>query len=521
MPTSSQRVATVAALALAGLTIGGAWLTNVAGMSPALPGQGALVATLVSPAPFSADSNEAADAPPEHKRTQYTGLVGRVMDCSGAPVAGITVTCNGSATVSSDNGTFALVGDRDSRPRAVLPRGLVAVESPLLSLLSEREALLVVMPAAPLFGEVVDEQRRPVAGIKVSLELTLPLAAVDGVRQGRAVTARTVTDAHGTFALPDAPFGKGVTLVLTSPNGLVQRQARANKGGQQYILDAGLRPHSPAQAHPTTATRTDSARALTGTLIDQHGQPMASCWVSARPVAGAEARLAWAAPKSLPVCTDRSGGFTILDAPRGQVRFEAWWVDNRAVFRSAVTTDEDNKQVVTVKRVVMPANVHGRVVDMDGRPQAGVTVGLARPSGWGFEGTVAMLATSRVSTDRGGYFVLPSANTPALEICVYGHGIVPLRASIAGYNDARGLELCAMPRRWLARAQSLAAPFANAELVALDAAGCPMPIWGRQPTIARLSWPLRLRSRIALARSTRTIVLRSPTGECGWLELTR
>ncbi|HEX5054086.1 MAG TPA: carboxypeptidase-like regulatory domain-containing protein [Planctomycetota bacterium] len=404
-------------------------------------------------------------------------VAGTVVDERGVPVAGMAVAMAGSddTVVSAADGSFVFRTVEPGRCRVLPAAGWLALESPLLDLCGTAHApTLVVVRAARCEGRVIDEQGLPLAEARVAVELRVDLCAGGPARSARFTGAwSTTSDGDGWYKLPFAPSGANAMLVVAH-DGFVATRAECSDAPvyRHVTLARAAPPDTDAAEGPADA----AGHRLEGWLCDAQQRPRAGWW--AAPVAehadvGNGGR--WGRFAGLPVRVAPDGHFACGDLPAGSYRIEAWQPDNAAVARSPVVTVPAPGERLCAPDAVLPARLCGRVVGGDGRPVAGARLGLGRPTGWAAPTPLAMHAASIVTTDRDGRFELATHGLAALELCVDGVSIVPLRTVLAVEDAARPVMIRAAARRWLGDGDAIAV--AGASLVALDAAGRALPMW--------------------------------------------
>jgi len=178
-------------------------------------------------------------------------LVGRVLDATGAPVAGAKVSVVGGvskfsmapgrtprATVTTGpDGTFKFEGLRSGRVKVrVSAEGFVPTVSEEVDPNLQKEELVVTLqPSSGIQGVVIGPDRNPLSGIQVFLK---------GV--GVNVTRGTRTDAQGRFVFSDIPPGtyRVRTFKFRKPNEKEVREAieelRVGPGEQvEVVLQRG------------------------------------------------------------------------------------------------------------------------------------------------------------------------------------------------------------------------------------------------------------------------------------------
>ncbi|MBL9080034.1 MAG: sigma-70 family RNA polymerase sigma factor [Planctomycetes bacterium] len=218
------------------------------------------------PAPVVRDAATAATVEPAPQPAEPWPLAGVVLDVDGRPVGRLDVTFT---AFGADRPTAHAASAPDGRFALLVPAvsgGHVGIDDPNWTaayravLWGEREVgelTIVVAPAAPVAGIVVDGAGTPVAGADVNLTATLPPRARFGRSLERALDGewRTTTRADGTFTLPAAPLQSAAQIHAQKPG---HRDAHA-----ELTVRTGVRLVLPASA------------VLEGRVVDRDGQPVA------------------------------------------------------------------------------------------------------------------------------------------------------------------------------------------------------------------------------------------------------
>lgn len=287
--------------------------------------------------------------------------LGRVLDKSGSPVAGVEITLSDreERLTSAPDGSFSFVKG-DSLPR------LSCDEARHVTLVAGAphagEQIVVVAQPADFAGQVVDEQGAPLAGAALTFRLRESLFRTLGMQVARANTSAgwtTTSDARGQFTLAGIAGGAHVGL-----------EVRAT--GYQP-LDFDLPTLSDASLRVVLA-RDPGALLLSGWVLGPTRQPFAG----ARVAAGGEF-----------VTTGPDGTFT-LSAPPVTGRFVqdengGWRPEVPARVRLVALAPGFAPAALEFERTEVPAElvlelhgeplvISGSVRDPTGRALGGVTV---------------------------------------------------------------------------------------------------------------------------------------------------
>ena len=295
---------------------------------------------------------------------------GRVLDASlREPIAGALVWNGGSAwTRTGAGGTFEIrapSGDRGGI-EATAAGHMVHVEG----WERERTAALTFLleTAAPISGQVVDGEGRPVAGARIT--------TVVNTREGRSLRLEERSSESG----PDGRF-----------------RLRKLPAGRLHALEAVREGFAPARqlADSTAPVRLVLRRGAlaTGRIVDEEGVPVAGARVSLA-TKGEEG--APAAYKPFEATADPEGRFRISGLSAGWFTFRA---DNPGFVAAVVehVRIPEQETEVDLGEIRLPAGgaIEGIVTDAHGRPVAEAWVGLSPSDSEDFRTAMAVLSGRR------------------------------------------------------------------------------------------------------------------------------
>jgi TonB-linked SusC/RagA family outer membrane protein len=236
------------------------------------------------------------------KKPKGRDLTGTVVDPSGAPIAGATVTVDGVATpitaTSGDDGTFKLA----AVPIVNLGLTITAdgYDPQRIEVIGGKTALqlqvVLVKPPPPpapetrvVSGVVVDGDRNPVGGATVTVQGANPISAV--------------TDEDGTFTIPGVSTSDVALTVSSSGNPDATIEVPAAKGAVVVMVG---QPGGPDTGHPVVPT----TRTLDGRVTEaETGDPVIGATVI---VTGT----------SFSAITDENGAFSIEGLPLAELPVE-------------------------------------------------------------------------------------------------------------------------------------------------------------------------------------------------------
>jgi len=336
-------------------------------------------------------------------------ITGRVLDSNGQAVAGVKVTfrdrVRGSVveTTTDDGGTFRSVAlaagswrvelaPEEQRP---LLRDAVTVkvaETTDLGVLRARAAFAIA-------GRIAGPDGKPAVRADVrAVQKALP----------RKLLRTTTTDENGAFRLPGLAAGVAIDLLVKPAPGLT---AATFTGFEAPAKGVGL--------------ALEQSGRLTGVVRAADGSVPARAYVSAFPGAGHPALEANAGQASSAPVDAASGAFTLENVPLGgnvEVRVSASGLGEASARVEAL--DGTPLELTLSSR---EPEVQGRVVDTDGLPVAGASLG-------------------RAASDEQGRFRLPVADAGSAKVVVTHPSYAP-------------------------RSEDLGKPGADEALVVLDSGG--------------------------------------------------
>jgi len=358
------------------------WLRDRGGEQPPVKEGSGRSAAITPAAPKPADSAP-AEAPrgmapkwlQDVDREGPLTLEGQVVDPDGNGVAKAEVWLGSvppRTAVTEDDGTFSfdkLVG----RTYALSAKSGALIGGPIQHKLSDKSDPVVLRLAegAAVLVTVVDEDKRPLAGVEVS--------------SGYTVEAKVRTDAKGEATLK--PVSPGYAMV----------EARADG----YATGSGFATVGSAGATARLTITMHRGYTISGRVIDDAGKPIAKARVS---VGGASAGFDWESfdergkkdPSS--ATTDDKGQFKIAAVAAGTHTVFAVDGEHAPARSSPVTVD--NRPVSGVEITMKAGGVlAGTVVDASEKPVPFATVRIA-----GAGQRMMQVAARQATTDEKGAF---------------------------------------------------------------------------------------------------------------------
>ena len=242
------------------------------------------------------------------------GVAGSVVDPDGQPVAKAFVGCDDRSshlTTSTDaEGRFRLPLEADGC--SVLAHHPEFPSSDRVRVQAGKDNVVRLGSGGTIEGVVVDEQGRPVASYRLSVEVFLP--KTEGAELGPRGRPRPVNEESGVFRLERMPAGKYV-LVASAPG-----QSPGKSDGVD--VDVGQTMRNVRIVMPRAATMTGSVR------DEETRQPIAGAVVQLDGMAGGGGPNA-----NPPATTDEQGNYSLAGVPPGpfSVRVEHGAYKNRIV----------------------------------------------------------------------------------------------------------------------------------------------------------------------------------------------
>ena len=231
-------------------------------------------------------------------------------------------------------------------------------------------------PGSPIFGKVVDEEGRPVAGAELRLRVSgRRQQGNDIFRDGINRDCKVTTDAAGMWRADDFPADlTGLSVRISAPG----YQSNTDVGGADFRSFMGL---------PYTALRDGSwvytllrGKELRGTVLNADGAPLANArLVIGRDIHGSNAPTAQ---------TTTSGEFVFKGLPEGPATLTIEAVEHKPWTRDLVLPFAE----LLVAKLEKGNVLRARVVGENGKPCAGLNVNADT---WG------KLRTLNFSTARG------------------------------------------------------------------------------------------------------------------------
>lgn len=230
---------------------------------------------------------------------------GSVVDADGQPVSRATVGCDDRSshltTITDTEGRFLL--PMEASGCSVVAHHPQSPSSERTRIEAGKDNVVRLGAGGTIEGVVVDEQGRPIASYRLSVELFLP--KTEGTNLGPRGRPQQVNEDSGSFRLERMPAGKYV-LVASAPG---QPPGKSDS----VDVDAGQTTRNVRIVLPRPAT-------LTGTIRDEETR---------RPIAGAVVQLdnmpGGGGPNANPpATTDQQGNYSLAGVPPGpfSVRIE-------------------------------------------------------------------------------------------------------------------------------------------------------------------------------------------------------
>jgi RNA polymerase sigma-70 factor (ECF subfamily) len=316
-------------------------------------------------------------------------LAGRVIDPKGLPVANARVVAmNASeplpvvdadrdAVVTNADGAFSIATLSAGTWRVTATSGAFAPATSAPFALDGEHARsgveLRLLAGATVRGTVNDSTGKPVVSVEVSV-------VAHGYVPWRA-RRQAFTDANGEFAVTGLE-PRAVDVVAW------------HDSGASAIVAADL----AASSDQKVALTLDVSRTITGTVVDDRGQPIADAQVIAAPDGGTVDRAAWTIRGVPETTTDQGGGFRFAGLPEGSYRVRAARPSaSEAVLwlSTGVTTTPNGEPI----EIVVPTDGRavGKIQLADGEPVTAFTLRLDNAGPLSFvttDGTFAVPAAA-------------------------------------------------------------------------------------------------------------------------------
>ena len=248
---------------------------------------------------------------------------------------------------------------------------------------------VVLHPGRTAFGVVIDSGRRPVAGAQVTLRATPPADLAARMREARdPLRFPGVTDAAGRFAVKNLPAG---TFDLA---------VRA-RGFAPLTVPALALPDGTGTSDLGTVLLAPGG-AIRGVVSDAQGEPVADAEVRALGADRDGLSFVLGEAESTGLFTAADGSFALEDLAPGRT------LDLVVTHPGYGPASAPGVAVPTpspLRIVLRPtARVAGRVIDADGKPVAGATVGVFEDAR-GFSSSRSMGADPKqeIADDEGGF----------------------------------------------------------------------------------------------------------------------
>jgi hypothetical protein len=314
----------------------------------------------VEAAKVDAPKNDVAPPPAPSEMAVALHVHGRVLDLSGAPVAGLDVRVrDGDGSVLARSGADGSFDFETKQPWFIL-----VAESPAFTTMralpfrseAVREGFIIVAPTVSVSGSVVDESGLGIEGASIAV------IAGEGVLSSFPLPLDTTSP----MSLPETKSGPGGAFTLAHSVALAKVTLRAShEGFADAELPAPMQPESNLRfvLKPAAAV----ARFVTGVVVHADGTPTARARVHFGEVdAGVDERgsFRFAVPEWVP-----DTQFLVAIEVGAQAA---------AIADYGKVLNASKDEPVPVRLVLGPAplSISGHVVDGNHAPLAGWTVGL-------------------------------------------------------------------------------------------------------------------------------------------------
>jgi len=322
-----------------------------------------------------------ASAPAAPPAETLTALFhGRVVDPFGGPVASVAVGWRGAAEPppparSGADGSFSLPLCEGDRVECLEPDLVTLVPARDAALWRAASEILVVAPRAAAAGIVVDPEGLPVPEAEVAFHLRDALYRGLGLPRGEGNEPAwsTRTDASGAFALEEIAGGPRVGLTVQAPGFLIERVDVPPTGVRDLVIQL---------------ERGHAGWILRGVVVDPGGRPVEGARVSAGEDivrTGADGVFEVRLFNGPGTFNRTEEGTYVEEELAPDARLTALAPGYGPATRLLAELDRDDPSEIVLRLAPEAATLSGRVVDPDGRPEAGAVVWLRDPTPFGTE----------------------------------------------------------------------------------------------------------------------------------------
>jgi protocatechuate 3,4-dioxygenase beta subunit len=370
-------------------------------------------------------------------------IAGTVVDERGTPIAGAELALtvqpqggmrmvrrlstvrsllNSSRTRSTLRGTFRLTGldPEQSYQLSVKHPGFGPVKTELVGLEPRKTktgVTIKLQAGLSIVGTVVDAQGVPLPGAQVSARPAPAdrqgrvMVVIGGASEGKIPEIVAHTDANGRFELVDLAAGR-------------YDLSAKRKGFARNELP-GISLEQAAGQYEAGTMRLEPGQALQGMVVDPSGAPLDEAQVRIvpkDPMAAMMMRLSSGQP---PEAVSRPDGWFVLeDRVEGEILDIAvgreGYVD---VIKRGLTVPVTEPLTI---ELTAASTIRGKVLDLDGRPIVGASVGMQRTRGEGRGGrSFAFSMVIDTDTDQNGEFEFENVEPGTIALTAKSTGMQP------------------------------------------------------------------------------------------------
>jgi RNA polymerase sigma factor (sigma-70 family) len=166
------------------------------------------------------------------------------------------------------------------------------------------EADIQLGPTEKLTGRVLDENKKPIKGARITTQMFYP---THGKFSMSWSTGETSSDAEGRFAFTNMVPNGNYNLQITAPG-------YAPAPFNQFTFQAGQKSELP----DVLLAKNDQS--LSGTVVSPDGKPLPGISLSATP----HLREPFGKPEGWTTFTDEKGRFSVKELPKGKIQIHVW-----------------------------------------------------------------------------------------------------------------------------------------------------------------------------------------------------